>query len=339
MANGKLKLAVVGAGRHGRDLGRAARESGRFELTACCDLVPDLASLAKDLVGYRHSVNSVEEALDRDVEAFIIATSHDALAPMATVAARAGKHVYVEKPMGVSAEEAEGLVRTAAEQGVNLMVGYCSRYLPSRVEMKEQIDSGAIGEMVSITSAKTTGRYTKGALTDPSRGGGALLFVGSHQIDQIVWLAQQIPETVTGKVVLVPENGTDDTSWFTLEFADGLVAQGYCSQNAGAVIDYVDAVGTKGRVRGDYPTNEVWIQSQVVPEYGDRTYIVKAPPMMPEDWPSPMSNIYIDELSEFADSVQQGREPAIPGQAGVDTLRVIDAIKTSSDSGGARVAL
>lgn len=333
----KIRLGVVGAGRHGRDMGRAARESGRFELLVCCDMVPDLANQAKGMVGYREAVTSVSELLQRDIDAVIVATTHDALAPTAALAASAGKHVYVEKPMATSTAEGITLVQTAAASRVNLMVGYCSRYLPPRVEMKKLIASGAIGDMVGITSGKATGRYAKSALTDPKRGGGALMFVGSHQIDQLLWFAGGMPDRVAGRVTLVPENGTDDSSWFTLEFKGGLGIQAFCSQNSGAVIDYVDITGTKGRIRGDYPTNELWVQSQAVPEYAERTYIVKRAPLLPEDWPSQMANIYIEEITEFADSIQEHRRPAIPGEAGVDVLRVIEAIRASSDAGGVPV--
>ena len=219
------------------------------------------------------------------------------------------------------------------------MVGYCLRYLPSRVEMKRQIDSGAVGEMVGITSGKAGSRYLTGPLADPNRGGGALLFVGSHQIDQLLWLTGEMPETVAGTVTYVPENGTDDTSWFTLEFPGGLVAQAFCGQNSGAVIDYVDVMGTHGRVRSDYPTNEVWIQSQTKAGYEDRTYIVKTSPILPENWPTPMSNMYVEEIAEFADSITERRPPAIPGEAAVDVLRVIDAIKRSSDLDGEKIEL
>ena len=306
MSAEKIKLGVVGAGRHGRDMGRAARESGRFDLVVCCDLVPELAYTGKGLgrlraQRYQHG----EDARIRRIDAVLVATSHDALAQTASEAARAGKHVYVEKPLALTAEQAAGVVVTASECGVNLMVGYCLRYLPSRVEMKQQIDSGAVGEMVGITSGKAGSRYLTGPLADPNRGGGALLFVGSHQIDQLLWLTGEMPETVAGMVTYVPENGTDDTSWFTLEFPGGLVAQAFCGQNSGAVIDYVDVMGTHGRVRSDYPTNEIWIQSQTKAGYEDRTYIVKTSPILPENWPTPMSNIYVEEIAEFADSITE----------------------------------
>ena len=67
MSAEKIKLGVVGAGRHGRDMGRAARESDRFDLVVCCDLVPELATQAKEWVGYRHSVTSMEKMLEFDV--------------------------------------------------------------------------------------------------------------------------------------------------------------------------------------------------------------------------------------------------------------------------------
>ncbi len=339
MADEKITLGVVGAGRHGRDMGRAARESGRFEMVVCCDLVEELALQAKEWVGYQHSVTSVEKMLEFNIDAAIVATSHDALAPTASMVARAGKHIYVEKPLALSAEQGADLVATSNENGVNLMVGYCERYLPSRVEMKRQIESGAVGKVVGMSSGKGTGRYLRGPLADPNRGGGALLFVGSHQIDQLLWLTGEMPKYVSGIVTFVPENGTDDTSWFTLEFGSGLIAQAFCSQNSGATIDYVDVLGTHGRVRGDYPTNEVWIQSRVKPEYEDRTYIVKASPILPENWPSAMASMYVEEMAEFADSIREGRKPAIPGEAGVDVLRVIEAIRKSSDLEREKVSL
>ncbi len=98
-------------------------------------------------------------------------------------------------------------------------------------------------------------------------------------------------------------------------------------------------MGSQGRVRADYPTNEVWIQSKIKQEYEDRTYIVKAPPILPENWPSAAANMYVEETAEFADSISGGRKPAIPGEAGVDVLRVIEGLRKSSDSSGGKVAL
>ena len=127
----KLKVGLIGCGSIAQvmHLPYLRELNDRFEIAALCDLSESLLTALAQDYGVRHTYTDYRELLDRaEVDAVMVLSKHHA--PEAIAAARAGKHVFVEKPMAVNLEEADELIDTARTSGVQVMVGYMKRYDP-----------------------------------------------------------------------------------------------------------------------------------------------------------------------------------------------------------------
>jgi predicted dehydrogenase len=128
----RVRIGVVGCGLIAQvmHLHYLTELSDRFELAAVCDISPGLAAGCAERFGVHRAHANWEPLLEDKLDAVMILTSGDH-APIALAAARAGLHVFVEKPMALSSRSAEEVVRTAAGADVRLMVGMMKRYDPA----------------------------------------------------------------------------------------------------------------------------------------------------------------------------------------------------------------
>ena len=169
-----LRFGLIGCGAQGRFLSEALALAGGAEFVACADVNPEAAALAARRCGYRATSTDYRDMLARaDLDAVIVATTHDQLQPAALAAVRAGRHVFVEKPMALNAADGRVLAAAARQAGVRLMVDYTVRFMPARLLMRQLQNSGAIGEVMHISAGQLLG-HLGGWLEDPARGGGPL---------------------------------------------------------------------------------------------------------------------------------------------------------------------
>jgi predicted dehydrogenase len=128
----RVRIGVVGCGLIAQvmHLPYLGELSDRFELVAVCDISPGLAAACAERFGAARAYVEPEALLDNELDAVLILTSGDH-APIALAAAGAGLHVFVEKPMALSSQSADEVVRAAADAGVCLMVGMMKRYDPA----------------------------------------------------------------------------------------------------------------------------------------------------------------------------------------------------------------
>ena len=323
----RFRLGLIGAGRQGRHLSAAARALGDCELVACADPDTDVAGQTQRDFGYQHTYRDHETLLaEAAVDGVMVATPHNLLAAVSHAVIVAGRHVFIEKPVGVNAGEVREVVAAADAAGVTLMAGYCLRYTPVRLLMKELIDDGAIGDIVFISAGKG-GAPLSGWLADPQAGGGQLLFLGSHVSDQLLWIVGHPATRVYSTMRYRPGTDVDVTSAFMLTFANGVTAQVACSHEVSQPYDFVEVYGTRGRVRADWPLNTLTVQSDAVAAYREPTTI--------QHTGDPFDPMYVAEVQEFVAAARSGRPAAIPGAAAVAVSAILDAVKESHRRGAA----
>lgn len=155
MDEGKLGVAVVGAGYWGPNLIRNFRGSGSWDLVAVCDLDVDRASRA---LGARSGVlatDSLVEVLARDdVDAVAIATPARTHQAVAMAALRAGKHVLVEKPLADSVATGRAMVDAARELGLILMADHTYCYTPAVLKIRDLVEAGELGDILFVDSVR-----------------------------------------------------------------------------------------------------------------------------------------------------------------------------------------
>jgi predicted dehydrogenase len=337
----KLNFGLIGCGGQGRYLSDALNITGLAELVACSDLKPEAAEQAMKQCGYKETYTDKGEMLSKaDVDAVIVATTHDQLQPCGMDVARAGKHLFIEKPMALNAADGRKLVQAVQQAGVKMMVGYTLPFLPPRVRMKQLLQQGAVGEIAHITAGQLIGNMG-GWLADPKHGGGPLLYIGAHVIYQVLDVVERKAEGVFAEVKFT-ENGVDSECLFTVRFEGGVVAQIVTSQRLGVRYGWIDVLGSAGRMRSEWENNALLVHSQAIEAYKDPTTID-----VPDDATGPAVTLgtrasvsgfryiraWAAEFMDFIAAIREDRQPSVTGDDGVHVLEITDAVIESGRSG------
>ncbi len=319
-----LRIALIGCGNHGATrLAPAIWHTDGLALSACVDVNADAAR--KTSHGVAEVLTSVEALTAGSyADAAVIAVPHDGLAPVTRACIEAGLHVLVEKPAGLNAAETSSVVEAAHKRGVTYMPAYCLRFNEVRTRASDLVRRGVVGNIRTLAAAKGSPPLP-GWLADPERGGGQLLFLGSHLVDQLLWLHRQPVVRAYAHITFRDDTGSDESISGVIEFADGVSATISLSQAAGVAYDHLEITGDRGRIRSDWKSGQIDIESSGAHEYRLPTVeFVQSDPMQP---------MYDAEMAEFASAVHIGRPPSVDGHDAIRTLRVLDALRESAERG------
>jgi predicted dehydrogenase len=326
----QLRVGIVGCGYQGRLLAEAVARTDTLLLTACADPVEDAAAGVAALAAHADVYASADELLEHgQVDAVLIATPHHVLHDITMAAIGEGKHVLAEKPCAVSEAEAARIEEAAARAGICYMAGYSLRFFVAQRQMYDLLAEGAIGEIQAVTAGMGQGSLS-GWFAEADKGGGALLYLGSHVVDEVLWFLQDQPVQVCADVRYRPDTGTDQTSTFQIRFARGAVAQCLVTQAVEGWFDFVTIYGRKGRIglaASDWLRYEISVASMALPAYAQPTTI------HPKLWGDPLMMMLVPEVEEFAAAIQENRAPAITASDGRQVLRVLDAVVHSGQMG------
>ncbi|HEX7055523.1 MAG TPA: Gfo/Idh/MocA family oxidoreductase [Burkholderiales bacterium] len=249
-----LNAAVVGLGRWGQRLveALASPPSEVLRFTHAVVRTPGSAAEFCERHGLRLVPAERLDALlaERSVSALVLATPHSQHADQVIRAARAGKHVFCEKPFTLDLESACAAVEACREAGVVLALGHNRRFLPAMAEMKEIIDSGELGEILHAEGA-FSGNFGFGYLpgmwraTQRESPAGGMTAMGIHIIDAFIHLVGPIASVRCESHRRVLSVDLDDTTSAFMRFRNG--ATGYLSTlTATGRIVRVQVFGTRG---------------------------------------------------------------------------------------------
>jgi predicted dehydrogenase len=256
--------------REGRVVAVASKTAGRGE------------SLAEDFSIPRRYTNYEDLLADKEVEAVYISVIHPHHTRWAIEAARAGKHILVEKPIGMNSVQAAAMIDAARRNNVFLMEAFMYRCHPQMSRLAELIHGGAIGEVLVIRSALSfeVPFNENSRLFNKALGGGSILDVGCYPAS----MARFIAGAAVGKPFADPirvracgrigPSGVDTYAAATAEFPRGIIAEIACGIGCQIPIE-VTVYGTKGRLSVPNP----WLPSSPA-----RTALKPLP--MDTRWPS-----------------------------------------------------
>jgi predicted dehydrogenase len=254
MIKKKIRIGVIGAGEVARLVYIPNMlKIPNLEVAAICDLQEVRADCLQAMFGIREVYYSVDEMLgNSDIEAVAILTPIPTHAQLAITAAQAGKHIYMEKPIAMSLEDADTVIRAAAEAGVKLTVAP-PLILDARMQfIKELIDEGAIGHVCFVRAQSSNRGPARlfGFSTDMTwfykPGGGPLFDMGVYAIQDLIYVlgpvtrvmamtGRSIPEVrvrsgpIKGQIIDVK---TDDNNLMLLDFGNATFASidaSYCA--------------------------------------------------------------------------------------------------------------
>ncbi|MCI8895597.1 MAG: Gfo/Idh/MocA family oxidoreductase [Lachnospiraceae bacterium] len=204
--NKKLHVGIIGCGgiANAKHL-PSLKATGRVELAAFCDIIPERAEkTAREYGAADAKVYTDYQALLRDpsIDVVHVCTPNKSHAQISIDALHAGKHVMCEKPMAKTAADARRMVAAAKETGKKLTIGYQNRQKPESAYLKKVIDRGDLGDIyfAEAYAVRRRGTPTWGVfLNEEEQGGGPLIDIGTHSLDLTLWLMDNYkPRMVVG---------------------------------------------------------------------------------------------------------------------------------------------
>ena len=196
-----LGVALIGCGGVGLKRAAALAEHDGARLVLACDTDRHAAGQLAAAHRCEMAAQWRDAISDAAVDIAIVATTHDALAPISTAALRAGKHVLCEKPVGRNPQEVRQVVEAAASTGRCFRAGYNHRFHPAIARLSDLVRAGEFGPILWVR-----GRYGHGGRPGYDRewrgdadraGGGEMLDQGAHMVDLSLWLLGDF-SSVTG---------------------------------------------------------------------------------------------------------------------------------------------
>lgn len=277
--------------------------------------------------GAAKAYDRVEDLLaDPAIDAVCVATPVHLHAEQTIAAARAGKHVLVEKPMAMSTAECRDMIQACRQAGVKLMVCYYQRFNLRHIKARELVARGALGQ-VTMAQARQVNLYPASASSwrqQPERsGGGALMDVGVHCIDTLRFILGEV-EAVTALVDTLAFNyPVDDTATVLLRFRGG--AQGVVSVAFSVPfvdeINFLEVCGTGGRLwTAPLQSKDSRGTLRVTTPTGDEQHAFE-------------QNTHQAMIEAFNRSLEHGEPVPVPGEEGLQGLAVVEAAYESARTG------
>ena len=324
------RFAIIGCGLIGRKRLKSLRPG---QLTVACDVDMGRAQALVSAGGSgRASTDFVEAVNDSAVDAVIVSTLNNSLAPIAHRAISAGKHALVEKPAGISTAEIEGLMALADETRVCVRVGYNHRFHPALQKARELVDAGALGPLMFIRARYGHGGrvgYDREWRADPSlSGGGELIDQGVHLIDLAGWFLGDFPRVEGHVATYYWDMPVEDNAFLSLATASGQTAWLHVSCSEWKNLFSFEIYGRTGKLHieglgGSYGVERLAFH-KMLPEMGPPETTNWEYPREDDSW-----NL---EMEAFLEDIRLGRTPEPGLKEARAAMEVVEKIYRQSGS-------
>ena len=274
---------------------------------------------------------------DKEVEAIVLATPHSLHSPQVVAAAKAGKHVFCEKPFALTKSDAEIAVDAVQKAGVTLGLGYNRRFHPEMTNLRQRIDSGELGTVLHVEATMTfpNALFLKAdawrADKDETPCGG-LTPMGVHAIDGMIDLCGPIESVYCQSFRRVVAVDSDDTTSMLFRMQDG--PSGYLGTMTATGPGFSFQVfGSKGWVRLEGMTHVAGASSE---ERRTRLFsTIKFQPIKgpAETWEAARHDVTRACLEAFGTAASGGTPFLIPLEEMVHGASVTEAVVRSAASG------
>lgn len=316
----KAKVIQIGIHGFGHYISGIVQKCKNIELVGVYDINKDFLEEASKALKVA-PLYTLEEALACKCDGVILEVPNSVHAELVKSAAAAGKHIFVEKPITNSIEDAEEIIKFCKDQNVLLQVGHSMRFMGKYHKVKELIDNNAIGRVVLI-EANYSSQRAKKHTSDTWRyfretcPGGPMLQLGIHAIDTIYYLTGCKPVQSCGIF-------TDDFTPTQNEDAGVIIMKMEKEILAYIGSSYVSPPTQCMAIYGDEGKIDIKDDTVVLNKNGHNKVIE-----IPED---SENNSYIKQFESFADSILNFRKPEVDGETGLQNLEVV---LTALKSGG-----
>ncbi|MEW5799001.1 MAG: Gfo/Idh/MocA family oxidoreductase [Bacteroidota bacterium] len=326
----KIRYGIIGFGAFAeRAIMPAIRKCENSELVAIQKRSLDMAKWKAE----EHRIPLYFDSVDRlvaspDVDAVFIVSANAQHHPETLLAAKAKKHVLVEKPMALNAVQGKEMIDACNRANVKFMVGHMLRFSPLIRRMKEIVQSGQIGE-ISFTRSEfvyDAGMSRRDWLWDKhAAGGGPLFDIGVHCLDSIRCVLDDSVASVQSMMRHADgANKVEKTHVMTLRFSKGTLATVYSSFESSYRQTFIEFVGSKGSISAFYftPSNTPTTLEIKIGSQGNLADVKKEEIFVPD--------LYQLEVTHFSDCILNNSQPLITAEVALHNQEVLDlALKNS----------
>lgn len=331
-----LRIGAIGYGYWGPQL---VRNLSRLPMAQVC-YVADLSPARRASAMLDHPTVSVisdaEDVLRSDVDAVVIATPIRTHFRLAQAALERNKHVFVEKPLASSVHEARTLIDVARQRGRVLMTGHTFMYNPAVEELRQLVQSGALGEIYYVDATRANL-----GLVQPDVN--VVWDLAPHDLSILSYVFGMCPVRVSANGAAYVQAGIEDVAHLTLEYSTGMLAHVQLSWLSPAKIRTFTVVGSRQMaIYNDVdPTEKIRIFNRGIDKpahtstFGEfqlsYRYGAIVSPHIP--WAEPLAV----ECKHFADAIRENKIPRSDGVDGLRVVRILEAANASLANHGAFV--
>lgn len=327
-----INVAIVGLGWWGKKLVQSIQESSLIRVVHGVDPDPAAVKGFTETCGFPISTDYSSVLADPAVQAVVLATPHSLHAEQIERAARAGKHVFSEKPLALTRAGAERSVRLMASEGLVLGIGHERRWEPGVAQMLEEARSGRLGKLLQLEGNSSHDKFTALAtgnwrLSGAEAPAGGMTATAIHIFDMATSLFGEAETAYASNATLASNLANGDSSCALVRYRNGCTA--YVSAIlATPFISRIAVFGSEGWM-------EVRDKAHIEASTGSTvTRCSKGGIPMTTDLPS--GNAVLANLEAFARAVQgNARYPISPDEM-IANAAVMEAIFKSAEQGTAQ---
>lgn len=341
----KFGFGIVGCGMIASFHAKAIKEAGG-ELIGCYDRVPLCAErIARDFGGTAYS--DIKDLLANPaVEIVTVGTPSGAHLDPAIAAAKAGKHVIVEKPLEITLDRCDAIIEAAEKAGVVLSTVFPSRFHPASQKLKKAIEAGRFGKLTLgdaiVKWFRTQEYYDSGVWrgTWELDGGGALMNQAIHSVDLLAWLMGPVAEIRAMTGLLAHERiEVEDVAVAALQFKNG--ALGTLEATTAAWPGYLKRIeihGSTGSAAIEEEDIIKWDFSESKPEDAEIRESMAGKLSGGGGAADPAAighHAHAKQFRDVMEAIESGRKPAIDGPEGRRSVEIILGVYESAKTGNA----
>jgi len=331
----EIRVAIMGAGAVSRQHAKAYLANPHARVVGVCSRREESARRLAEELGLECAIYPDFGALlaDGRVDAVSICTPNYQHADLAIRTAQAGKHLVLEKPVGITLEEVRAVRRAVREAGVRSVVSFILRWNPLVRTIRALLDQGAIGDIVYAECDYWHGIKPSFPSYEWIRrresAGGAFITGGCHAVDAIRNFAGEITEVSAYSVRRRPDFDYPTTLVAMVKFASGAIGKIGCSLEAQAPYTFnIDLLGTEGTIRDNRLFSRTLLPGQ--------TDFAPIPTVLPTSG-DVRHHPFPAEMDHFVACLLEDREPMPDIEDACKTQEVCLAAELSAASGGAVV--
>ncbi len=344
MLSNRVKVGIVGLGRWAKVLTRASRQSEALEIVAGFSRTEEKRVAFQREFGVAGVPDLARMLADPEIKGVILTVPNEQHLPLAREVAKAGKHVYTEKPIASTLEEGLEIEALEKTHGVTVTVGHSARLMAGIRKIREAADAGELGRVAFIEANFSNERALE--LTPKAwrwykdkAPGGPLSQLAIHQFDVLHYLGGEIVEASSMASKLSPVGAeVDDQSMTLLKFADGKIGYVGASWTSPGIFS-VRVFGSKGLMHyeidfGTWDTPEkIHETSTLYIQRGKDGYGKR------EELNVPQSDMFRAELEMFAESCRTGKPNELSARNGNVAIAIVYAALRSIEQQGLSVRI